>query len=150
MRQVIPHGSVVGFVARFGAFGGFGRFGGFGAFGVLGALGALVVLAGVEQTVGLGVAGWAAGVGSAVALAAWVAVGPAGRAQPGPGPADPLTLTRAMLACGVAALAADAFTRTTQVALLVGLASVAVIWALVEAPRIIEPLFCFNYEPTRP
>jgi phosphatidylglycerophosphate synthase len=90
------------------------------------ALGAqLLLLAALAETVGLGVAGWAAGVASALALA--VALARALRRDPGArlGPADAVTLTRATLAVGVAALAADSFARDVPVATFAALASVA-------------------------
>ncbi len=82
----------------------------------------LTVLAG---TAGLGTAGWTVGIACAVtmatALARGVGRGPAERL----GPASWVTLARATLAVGVAALAADSFTHATPVALLVTLAAVA-------------------------
>jgi phosphatidylglycerophosphate synthase len=82
----------------------------------------LAVLAG---TAGLGAAGWIVGVACAVimaaALARGLARGPGDRLEP----ASRVTLVRATLAVGVAALTADSFTRDAPVALLVTLASVA-------------------------
>ena len=87
---------------------------------------AQVLLLGVlAATAGLGAAGWVVGVACAVtmatALARGLARGPGDRL----GPASWVTLARATLAVGVAALAADSFTRDTPVALLVTLAAVA-------------------------
>jgi len=89
---------------------------------------AQVLLLGVlAATAGLGAAGWVVGVACAVtmatALARGVARGPGDRL----GPASWTTLARATLAVGVAALAADSFTRDTPVALLVTLAAVALV-----------------------
>ena len=79
----------------------------------------------LAATAGLGAAGWVVGVACAMtmaaALARGLARGPGGRL----GPASWVTLARATLAVGVAALAADSFTRDTPVALLVTLAAVA-------------------------
>jgi phosphatidylglycerophosphate synthase len=82
----------------------------------------LAVLAG---TAGLGAAGWVVGVGCAVTMAAALAHGLARRPGDRLGPASWLTLTRATLAVGVAALVADSFARDTPVALLVTLAAAA-------------------------
>ena len=88
---------------------------------------AQVLLLNVLATAGLGAAGWVVGIACAVtiatALARGVARGPGNRL----GPASWLTLARATLAVGVAALAADSFTRDTPVALLVTLAAVALV-----------------------
>jgi phosphatidylglycerophosphate synthase len=81
----------------------------------------LTVLAGTSA---LGVAGWTVGVTCAVTMAVLLARGLA-RHGDRLGPASWVTLARATLAVGVAALAADSFTRDTPVALLVTLAAVA-------------------------
>ena len=82
----------------------------------------LAVLAG---TAGLGAAGWIVGVACAVTMAAALARGLARGPGDRLGPASWVTLARATLAVGVAALAADSFTHDTPVALLVTLAAVA-------------------------
>ena len=82
----------------------------------------LAVLAG---TAGLGAAGWVVGVACAVTMAAALARGLARGLGDRLEPASWVTLARATLAVGVAALAADSFTRDTPVALLVTLAAVA-------------------------
>ena len=69
-------------------------------------------------------AGWVVGVACAVTIAALLARAVA-RGPDRLGPASWVTLARATLAVGVAALAADSFTRDTPVALLVALAAVA-------------------------
>jgi phosphatidylglycerophosphate synthase len=94
--------------------------------GPLAGLGAqLLLLAVLAQTVGLGRAGWVVGVTCALILDAALARAlwrdPAARL----GPAGWVTLTRATLTVGVAALAADSFERDVAVATLVALASVA-------------------------
>jgi len=96
--------------------------------GPLTGLGAqLLLLAVLAQTVGLDRAGWV--VGSACALILDTALARAlwrGRPEARLGPADWVTLTRATLAVGVAALTADSFQRDVAVATLVALASLAV------------------------
>ncbi|MFN2319992.1 MAG: CDP-alcohol phosphatidyltransferase family protein, partial [Dermatophilaceae bacterium] len=69
-------------------------------------LAALLVL--LSVTVGLGRAGWAAGLGCGAVLTAGLVRG-LGRAGHGrPSPADLVTLCRGLMACGVAALTAEA------------------------------------------
>jgi phosphatidylglycerophosphate synthase len=87
----------------------------------------LLLLAVLASTAGLGVAGWVAGVAGAVTMAAALARGLARRPGDRLGPASWVTLARATLAVGVAALAADSFTHDTPVALLVTLAAVALV-----------------------
>ncbi|MGH2839657.1 MAG: CDP-alcohol phosphatidyltransferase family protein [Gaiellaceae bacterium] len=94
--------------------------------GPLTGLGAQVLLLAVlAQTVGLGRAGWVVGAACALILDAALAralwCNPAARL----GPAGWVTLTRATLAVGVAALTADSFERDVAVATLVALASLA-------------------------
>jgi hypothetical protein len=92
---------------------------------VIGLLAQVLLLAVLAATAGLGAAGWVAGVGCAVIMAAALARGLARRRGERLGPASWLTLTRATLAVGVAALAADSFTSTTPVAIVVTLAATA-------------------------
>jgi phosphatidylglycerophosphate synthase len=98
---------------------------------VIGLTGHAAVLAALAWTVGLGAAGWL--VGALCALVGCGALNRAmGRAGVGAlGPADRVTLTRAALVGGVAALSADSLAgaagRRGQVALLVGLAVVALV-----------------------
>ena len=82
----------------------------------------LAVLAG---TSGLGAAGWIVGVACAVTMAVVLASALRRRHGDRLGPASWVTLARATLAVGVAALAVDSFTHSTPVALLVTLAAVA-------------------------
>jgi len=94
--------------------------------GPLAGLGAqLLLLAALAETVGLGRAGWVVGAASGLILDAALARAlwrdPAARL----GPAGWVTLTRATLAVGVAALTADSFERDAAVGALVALASVA-------------------------
>jgi phosphatidylglycerophosphate synthase len=87
--------------------------------------GALLLLTVLARTVGLGGAGWL--VGLACGLALNVALARALRRDPSArlGPAGCVTLTRATLAVGVAALTAASFEREVAVAALVTLASIA-------------------------
>jgi phosphatidylglycerophosphate synthase len=87
----------------------------------------VVVLAILAATIGLGTAGWLAGVAcgliTCIALTRGlrlVSVGPFG-------PANQVTLTRSALVGGVAALTADSFDRPTPVGVLVSIASVALV-----------------------
>lgn len=80
----------------------------------------ILLLAAVAGTVGLGELGWLAGSASAVTLGALLF-----RSRRGAlGPAGLVTLTRAVLVCVVTALVAD---RTDATALLVALASIALV-----------------------
>jgi len=94
---------------------------------VSGLVGQVLLLTALTATVGLGPAGWMAGLASAalvdVTLAHGLVRDPAERL----GPAGWVTLARATLALGVAALTADSFVRGVPVALLVGLAAVALV-----------------------
>jgi len=85
----------------------------------------VLLLAVLAATAGLGAAGWTVGIACAVTMAAALARGLARDPGERLGPASSLTLARATLAVGVAALAADSFTNDTPVALLVTLAAVA-------------------------
>jgi phosphatidylglycerophosphate synthase len=85
----------------------------------------LALLALLATTGALGAAGWIAGVACAVTIAAALAYGLARRPGERLGPASRVTLARATLAVGVAALAAGSFAHDTPVALLAGLATVA-------------------------
>ena len=90
-----------------------------------GLCGMLLLLAVLARTVGLGGAGWLVGLASGLALNAALARAlwrdPSARL----GPAGRVTLVRATLAVGVAALTAASFERNVAVATLVTLASVA-------------------------
>jgi phosphatidylglycerophosphate synthase len=91
----------------------------------IGLIAQVLLLATLAGTAGLGAAGWVAGVACAVTMAAALARGLARNPREPLGPASWLTLARATLAVGVAALAADSFAHDTPVALLVTLATVA-------------------------
>jgi phosphatidylglycerophosphate synthase len=81
----------------------------------------IVLLAALAGTVGLGKAGWLAGTAYGVATYALLTWGLHRSGADELGPADRVTLTRAVLVGGVAALTIDAFDRPVPVALLVTL-----------------------------
>jgi phosphatidylglycerophosphate synthase len=83
------------------------------------------LLAVLATTTGLGAAGWVVGGACAVTVAVALARGLARGRDRRLGPASWVTLTRATLAVGVAALVGDSFARDTPVALLVTLAAAA-------------------------
>ena len=100
---------------------------------VVGPVAQLVLLVSLSVTVGLGVTGWVVGIASAIGTDVALARGLARTGADGLGPANRVTLVRAGLVCGVAALVARAtvasFTQSPTpslvVVLLVALASVA-------------------------
>ena len=94
---------------------------------VIGLVAALALLAAIAATVGLGGAGWVVGTACAVTMSVLLAGGLARHGVVRLGPADRVTLTRATLAVGVAALVADSFAGTTPVTLLVTLTVVALL-----------------------
>jgi phosphatidylglycerophosphate synthase len=85
----------------------------------------LTLLFGLAATAGLGPAGWVAGVACALTISTALARGLARRPGERFGPASWVTLGRATLAVGVAALAADSLQREIPAALLVALAVAA-------------------------
>jgi phosphatidylglycerophosphate synthase len=87
----------------------------------------LALLAALAGTAGLGAAGWVTGVGCGVIGSVLLARALTRYGMAALGPADQVTLTRAVLAGGVAALTADSFTRPVPVAALVALAAVALV-----------------------
>ena len=94
---------------------------------VTGLIAQVVLLTVLAGTAGLGAAGWTVGIACAVTMATALARGLARGLGDRLGPASWVTLARASLAVGVAALAADSFTHDTPVALLVTLAAVALV-----------------------
>ena len=92
---------------------------------VTGLIAPVLLLAVLAGTAGLGAAGWVVGVACAVTMTAALVRGLARGLGDRMEPASWVTLARATLAVGVAALAADSFTRDTPVGLLVTLATVA-------------------------
>jgi phosphatidylglycerophosphate synthase len=87
----------------------------------------VALLAALGMTVGLGGLGWVVGLACGVVLNTAVAGGVARNGVTALGPADLVTLSRATLACGVAALIADSFVRPPAVTTLVALAVVALV-----------------------
>lgn len=87
----------------------------------------LALLCALAVTVGLSVSGWIVGIACAIGTGAALTRGLVSYGTHGLGPADWVTLTRATLACGVAALTVDSFGRPTPTTTLVGLAIVAII-----------------------
>jgi phosphatidylglycerophosphate synthase len=90
-----------------------------------GATAHVTLLAALGATVGVTGPGWAVGVGCGVVLIAAVARGLARDGADVLGPADLVTLTRALLACSVAALVADSFLQGTATPALIALTVVA-------------------------
>ncbi|WP_406830645.1 CDP-alcohol phosphatidyltransferase family protein [Pedococcus sp. KACC 23699] len=84
-----------------------------------------MLLAAVWASVGLTAAGWGVGLFCGALLNPVVAVALHRTGARGPGPADVVTLTRAMLACGLAALTADALVHQVHTHLFVPIAVVA-------------------------
>jgi phosphatidylglycerophosphate synthase len=87
----------------------------------------VALLATLGMTVGLGSLGWVVGLACGLVLNAAVARGLARNGVTTLGPGDLVTLSRAMLACGVAALTAESFVRPPAVATLVALTVVALV-----------------------
>jgi len=85
----------------------------------------LALLVTLTATVGLGVAGWAAGAGCGVIASVALARALTRHGVARLAPADRVTLTRAVLAGGVTALAADSFTGPISISALAALAAVA-------------------------
>jgi phosphatidylglycerophosphate synthase len=93
----------------------------------IGLIAQMVLLTVLAESAGLGAAGWIVGMACALTLATALARGLARRPGDRLARASWVTLARATLAVGVAALAADSFTHDTPVALLVTLAAVALV-----------------------
>jgi histidine ammonia-lyase len=69
----------------------------------------VILLTVVAATAGLGAAGWLVGLACAATMAAALQRGLARNPREGLGPASRVTIVRATLAVGLAALAADSF-----------------------------------------
>lgn len=128
MRQVIPPGPQAGRVEL--------RAGRVGPVGLVGLIGVAALLAVLDVTTdgGLGGRGWVVGLACGVSLVGLLTAGLRRAARRRLSPADRVTLTRAVLACGVAALVAhdaDGGAQPTvtaaSVGVLVALASVALV-----------------------
>jgi phosphatidylglycerophosphate synthase len=87
----------------------------------------LVLLTVLAGTVGLGIAGWVAGVAYGTIMCAALTLGLHRSGAGSLGPADRVTLTRATLVAGVTALTADSFHRQVRLDVLVALAVVALL-----------------------
>src|ERR1700722_1532055 len=94
---------------------------------VLGLLATAALLGLVTATAGLGVAGWIAGLATGSAATVLLVAVRLRSDQPYLHPADWVTLTRAVLAAGLAALVADSFSGPVPVAALVTLSVVALL-----------------------
>ncbi|MGZ4437389.1 MAG: hypothetical protein ACXVW6_07100 [Nocardioidaceae bacterium] len=94
---------------------------------LLGLLAQPLLLGVLGATVGLGEVGWCAGLVCAAVTNSVLALGLARNRTDVLRPADWVTLTRAALACTVAALVAGSFVRPVSVPTLVGLTSVALV-----------------------
>lgn len=94
---------------------------------VTGLIAQLALLGVLDRTVGLGGLGWLVGATCAVVTNAVLARALASFGADGLRPADRVTLTRAALVGGVAALTADSFSRPSPVATLVALTVVALV-----------------------
>jgi phosphatidylglycerophosphate synthase len=92
---------------------------------VIGQIATVLMLAALAVTVGLGAAAWGVGVTCGVAINAALAYGLSRSGSDRLSPALWLTLARATLAVGVAALVADSFDQSAPVTLLVTLTVVA-------------------------
>ena len=92
---------------------------------VIGLAAQVLLLAALAATVGLGLAGWLVGLACGLAMDAALAYSLLRNRSERIGPAGWVTLVRATLAVGVAALAADSFGSSAQVVPLVALAAVA-------------------------
>jgi phosphatidylglycerophosphate synthase len=94
---------------------------------ILGMPATAALLGVVSATAGLGVAGWIAGLATGAAATALITTARARSDQPAMHPADWVTLTRALLAGGVAGLVAHSFGRPVPITVLVTLAAVALV-----------------------
>ena len=94
---------------------------------ILGLLATAALLGVVSATAGLGVAGWIVGLATGSAATALLVTARMRSDQPAIFPADWVTLTRTVLAAGVAGLVADSFGRPVPVTALVTLSTVALV-----------------------
>jgi phosphatidylglycerophosphate synthase len=92
---------------------------------LVGLIAQVLLLTAIAASVGLGVAGWAAGLTCAVAVNAALANGLSRHRSAGLGTADWVTLARASLAVGVGGLVAASFAHSASVTLLVVISGLA-------------------------
>jgi phosphatidylglycerophosphate synthase len=88
---------------------------------IIGLIAQVVLLAGIAGTVGVGAAGWLVGLAFGLATCGALTGGLHRAGSAALGPADKVTLARAVLVGGVAALAVDSLSRPVPVQVLVGL-----------------------------
>jgi phosphatidylglycerophosphate synthase len=88
---------------------------------MIGLIAQVVLLAGIAGSVGLGTAGWLVGLAYGIAVCAFLIHGLNQADKDALGPADKVTLARAILVGGVTALAVDSLSRPVPVQALVGL-----------------------------
>jgi len=101
---------------------------------ILGLLATAALLGVVSATAGLGVAGWITGLATGSAATALLVTARMRSDQPAVFPADWVTLTRALLAAGVAGLVADSFSRPVPVtALVTALVTLSIIALVLDA-----------------
>jgi phosphatidylglycerophosphate synthase len=101
---------------------------------VFGSVTTVVVLGALSLTTGLGMAGWLAGLAAGWTTTALLGIGRIHSGTRAILPPDWVTLTRALLAAGVAALVADSFGRPLPVVALIVLAAVALVLDAVDGP----------------
>src|ERR1017187_6150233 len=94
---------------------------------ILGMLATAALLGVMSATAGLAVTAWIAGLATGSEGAALLAAARARSDQPSIHPADWITLTRAILAAGVAGLVADSFSRPVSITALVTLSIIALV-----------------------
>ena len=99
---------------------------------LIGVTGQFALCAAVAWTVGLDLAGWLAGIAYGLVTCATLIRGLHRSGLAGLGPADRVTLIRATLIGGVAALTVDSFSRNPPVTVLVAIAAVALALAAVD------------------
>jgi phosphatidylglycerophosphate synthase len=99
----------------------------------VGLVGQVALLAALALTVGLGPSGWVVGLACGVVTNIGVTRGLARHGADAWGPADLVTLTRATLTGGVAALVADSFLRPAAETTLVALVALAVVALVTDA-----------------
>jgi phosphatidylglycerophosphate synthase len=97
----------------------------------IGAMVLVALLAALDAIVGIDSTGWAIGIACGVVMTTGIAHGLVRYAH-AMGPADLVTLTRAMLACGVAALVASAFRQEAAVTVLLVLTIAALVMDAVD------------------
>jgi phosphatidylglycerophosphate synthase len=94
---------------------------------IVGLLATAALLGGVSATAGLAVAGWITGLVTGTAAAALLVTARMRSDQPSVHPADWVTLTRAVIAAGVAGLVADSFSAPVPITVLLTLSIIALV-----------------------